>query len=1019
MKLNLKILVTIYAILLPLMASAQFYVTGDDPGRLKWNYIDTENYKVIYPQGSDSLAKVYCRNLEKYRIPVSRTTGYLPGGPGKLRMPVVLHTWNSSNGSVAWAPKRMDLFTLPSAYGPEPLPWAEMLAVHESRHVTQMQFGMTKALKPFNWFFGEMFNILVSIMYPGMANMEGDAVIAETALTESGRGRTADFLNYYRVAFDNGVRRKWSQWRFNSQRNYGPNHYALGYLTLGGIRTFHNCPDYMSKAYHDIALRPYRFGRFNGLADSLAGKKNYNQVFQEIADSMNVIWRKEAQERAPFIPMESVTKEPRLYTDYESNFFCGDGLYALKSGHLDTPALVKINEDGKETKIRNFAYQTGRPKAAGNRIFWSETQPDERWTMQTHSNIRFIEGSLEFGKETWGRNRALGKSGRLLYNPTPSADGKLIACVEYRTDGSCHVLVLDSRDGSEKTSVKAPDGVQPVETAWVDGKVYVSGISTGGYGIYSAEDMHCILGPQPVMVRDLASHGNELIFTCDRTGANELYHFDPSNGKLTQKTSLRYGGESFTYSPDGKWLYYSSQTVKGKHLYRTSVADLMDRKADFSERHEYFLAEELARQEKNIAEPSGSVEDPEIQEPRRYRKVPHMFNLHSWAPVYVSVDNIMNMSFDYVYEAASPGVMGIMQNRLSTAVGEFGYSAHKDSSDPSRWRHSGHAKFTYSGLYPVFEISADLNDRSSRQYTPTAHLMEDGTGISIGSRELDSPSLEGSIRTYIPFSFSKGGWQSGIIPQLSYTITNDYFNTSLPIVSEKASDGAAGLGGAVFMGSVQGKNRLMQYMSGSLRAYTMMGVSNSAVYPRFGIGAEAGFASYLSARDYYSPMGYAYLYGYLPGLTKTQGFKLTATVQTKLSDSPFGQRIMNIMPRGYANNPSLGQSLGLLNTTMLKFTADYAIPIYIGDLNIFGNFIFIKRMVLTPHFDFTITDKTKGRYWSAGSDLTFSLESLAWVSWPCSIGVTASYNGGCSFNNIQINGKGGRWHVGPVFSVTF
>jgi len=81
--------------------------------------------------------------------------------------------------------------------------------------------------------------------------------------------------------------------------------------------------------------------------------------------------------------------------------------------------------------------------------------------------------------------------------------------------------------------------------------------------------------------------------------------------------------------------------------------------------------------------------------------------------------------------------------------------------------------------------------------------------------------------------------------------------------------------------------------------------------------------------------------------------------------------------------------------------------------------MFIKRMVLTPHFDFTITDKTKGRYWSVGTDLTFNFESLAWVSWPCSLGVTASYNGGSSFNPIQINGQGGRWHVGPVFSVTF
>ena len=36
-------------LLIPLMASAQFYVTGDDPGRLRWFYKDTENFRIIYP----------------------------------------------------------------------------------------------------------------------------------------------------------------------------------------------------------------------------------------------------------------------------------------------------------------------------------------------------------------------------------------------------------------------------------------------------------------------------------------------------------------------------------------------------------------------------------------------------------------------------------------------------------------------------------------------------------------------------------------------------------------------------------------------------------------------------------------------------------------------------------------------------------------------------------------------------------------------------------------------------------
>ena len=147
-----------------------------------------------------------------------------------------MHAYNAANGSVAWAPKRMDLFTIPSPYSPEPLPWSTMLSVHEGRHVTQMQFGMTKAQRPIGWLLGEMWNIAASLVYQGMANIEGDAVIAETALTNSGRGRTADFLNYYRVAFDSGDFRKWSKWRFMSQRGYSPDHYALGYLTLGGFR---------------------------------------------------------------------------------------------------------------------------------------------------------------------------------------------------------------------------------------------------------------------------------------------------------------------------------------------------------------------------------------------------------------------------------------------------------------------------------------------------------------------------------------------------------------------------------------------------------------------------------------------------------------------------------------------------------------------------------------------------------------------------------------------------------------
>ena len=134
----IKNILAFAAVLFPFMASAQFYVTGDDPGKAEWYSIETEHFKVIYPEGADSLARVYAEKIERFRIPVSLTSGYVSGeGDGK-KMPVVMHAYNASNGSVAWAPKRMDLFTIPSAYDPEPMPWTTMLSVHESRHITQM-----------------------------------------------------------------------------------------------------------------------------------------------------------------------------------------------------------------------------------------------------------------------------------------------------------------------------------------------------------------------------------------------------------------------------------------------------------------------------------------------------------------------------------------------------------------------------------------------------------------------------------------------------------------------------------------------------------------------------------------------------------------------------------------------------------------------------------------------------------------------------------------------------------------
>ena len=728
---------------------------------------------------------------------------------------------------------------------------------------------------------------------------------------------------------------------------------------------------------------------------------------------MYELWKSDADKRAPYIAYEKVLPTPKRYTDYVDLMAVGSDLYAIKKGHVHTASLVRIDTTGKEWFVSSYANVASAPRwdEAEGRIYWSETVPDARWTLKSDSKIRYM--SLRGNKKTLRNNE-------MLHNPIRHEDR--IATVRYQNDGHSSVSMIDSQTGSILGNIPAPDSLQIVETAYLKDILYATAISENGYGIYAFDEVWKeVVAPQPVMIKDFKSYGDELIFACDRTGVNELYHFNPSTGSFRQKTSTRYGAADFTYSPDGNMLYYSSQTLMGKQIFRTPVDSLFNRTVKFDSLYKYHIAERIKEQETDAAKKQGfdkavtvKDEDVRISEPKRYRKIPHMFNLHTWFPAYVSVDNIMNnLSFDPLWQVLSLGVSGVMQNHLATAVGEVGYSAHKDPYNKSKWRHSGHFKFTYSGLYPIFQFSFDINDRGARQYANYAECQS-GSIFMVSSKELKTPYIQGKASMYIPFNFSSGGWNKGVIPNLSYTITNDIFDNGTIMVDVAGNNGFS-MG---FAGYKDGHKGISQYIGGSVRAYAMRSIANSQVYPRWGIGAEAGVSSGLESYRVFSPMGYLYGYGYLPGIMRTQGIKITGMWQRKLRDeSPFSQNIVSILPRGLSDNSSLASHLSLYHKDLIKLTADYAIPIYIGDVTIGGNWLAIKRLVAYPHFDYTFVNKTG--LWSAGLDLTADLHAIITLEWPCSVGVSFSWNGGSAWNTLSENIEMNKWFIGPVFNVSF
>lgn len=1035
-------------------ASAQFYTPGEDPSSLRWNYIETDNFRVIYPDGRDSLALRYARSLESWRESVGGSILLAPNDAFRKRHPVILHTESSySNGFVSWAPRRMELYTCPEPYGPSGLPWMTNLAIHESRHVAQMQVGNYRSNRPFGWFLGQIWSGACAGLYYKTDFLEGDAVVTETALSPTGRGRNADFLNYYMTAFDNGDWRSWLRWMGHSQKHYTPDHYALGYMYYSGMRYFYDAPNLSGEYLDLLGRRPFELFTFQDkVAKAHTDSLNFNRAFRPIAEKTYGIWKDNAEARRPYIPTEQIVRTPKKHTEYHDNVLMdGNLMFSVRERMDFSPQLVRMDSLGHEKVVSSFSPLSGMLYFAPghNRFFWSETIYDPRWGHRSKSVIRYRDMN-------GGRAHNLTRKGR-FFNPNPSPSENHIAVTEYPVEGGSLLTILSAHTGKEEASFKAPDSLQIVESAWLGDAIYVSAISPAGFGVYhfhapvlyehdlgtsidddahffdhdgnTAYDFETILAPQPVKIKNFGYHGDRIMFTCDRTGADELYLLDPETGELQQKTSTRYGGSEYQFSEDGKWLVFSLNTHKGSLISRTPADSLFSRKVDWSDHYRYPIADAMAEQEKSFGKEIIPPDSVRVSSPEKYRKLPHLFNFHSWAPFYVNVDNIMAFSYDHVYDLVGLGASALSQNALGTAVTQLGYCAHKDPMDKDLWRHSGHIKYTYKGWYPVFEASLDVNDRGREDTRLEIYTFDRKDFYIRGvTSHASSPLVAGSLTTYIPLSWNKGGWSKGFIPQLSLYASNDCIDHLVPVkvYTEIYEDPETGEkqydeGKAIDVRSF-GNKRMREFdIRMSARGFAMLPTAETGVFPRWGIGAEVGYVIPYGFRELYGNTAYAYMYGYVPGFYPASGFRLTAMGETSVftGSQIFPSSAVNTLPRGFSKTAGARSTMRGYNSSM-RLTAEYGCPIFIGDIGAAGGLIYIKRLVLTPHFDYTMFFnrewKLSSGLYSAGATLAVDMSFLLWLNFPLSLGVTYSYNGGPGFKEIP---GAGHHFVGPVFELSF
>lgn len=880
-------------------ANAQFFQTGQDPSQIKWRQINTDKFQVIFPEEFDKEAQRLSFVLSEVYKYGAKSSNFNP-----RKISVVLHTRTvKSNGLVAWAPKRIELFTTPhqQIYSQD---WLEQLAIHEFRHVVQMDKIQRELPFILKLILGEQAAAIVVGAYLPFWFLEGDAVVTETALSQAGRGRMAAFSMEYRAQLAEKGKYSFDKAFLGSYKDFVPDHYKLGYWMIGKSRE-----KYGEKIWSDVVQKigsqPFSITPLNSIlkkATGLNSKQLYNQIF----DELKADWQKElnTQSTSNHSVISPVVKS---YTDYLYPEFYKDSLIiAYRTSINDIGRFVLISPDKTEKVIYTPGTVFEESVSIKDQlIIWAERRADLRWSHADRSVILIYNIETKTKHEIAFKNK--------LFSPVISPDFKSFAAVEVDPENHFFLSVFDLESGELKERFKTRDNQYFFTPCW-DAKgemlYFVSLTKNGKYlGSY---DLHSKQLQQitPTTFGNLKNPvftNNQVIFSADFSGTDHMYSVNPDNNQIFKLYEAKFGVDYPSATNSKNQILFSNYSASGYQLSTINLNQNINRLeiTDISLKSNQ-LAANLAVQENGI--PDFSNSDSIRYKSEKYSKLNHLFNFHSWTPAYIDINS---------YEIR-PGVSIFSQNKLGTAEARLGYDYNVTDRNGKYT-----AAFTYSGLFPVLEAEMNYGKGETNYYliknttNQTNEIIKSDTTI----QRYAWSELSADFDIRLPLNLSKGKYSSALFPEIKYTFSNVTNCSAAP------------------KDFYSGNYHSMTYR---LYFYHLLHQSSQNILPRWGQQFDIIFRhTPFVGNDLGSLSGIQSVL-YFPGILKNDGFKVYQGYQKKIFSQNHNFSNFVRTPRGFQS---------FQNNRMYSFAADYQTPIAYPDLSI-GKLIYLKRIKSSLFYDY-------------------------------------------------------------------
>ncbi|MRT94567.1 hypothetical protein [Ancylomarina sp. 16SWW S1-10-2] len=943
-----SVLSFICLMILSSVSYSQYYSTGQDPSNIKWKQINTADFRIVFPATYEAKARYVAALFHDLKEKGGKDLNHSP-----KKFSVILHTQSAtSNGMVAWAPKRIELYATPPQ-DDDTQAWLDHLVSHEYRHVLQMdklERGLTRIL---NVILGQQATALIAGLYLPSWFMEGDAVCTETALGESGRGRSAEFEQELKAQLLQKGAYSYDKAAMGSYKDFVPNKYTLGYYLVGKSRV-HYGDKFWDNTLNKIGGSPLNIncmstGLKNGMKDKrsvlfneLKEKQNaylntnyriervdWNEVeklnkhrngkltfYADVMSELKWDWKNQDTNNKR-TQAKSLVKEKAIYTNYNYPHIANKGLLLMKEGLADAMSFVELDENGveKEIFVPGYDYGTGFDYK-NNKLLWSEYQADLRWE---HGDKAII---VTYDMQTQTKRKY--KLAHNCFAPVFSEDGKQILSVEVDSDGESTLLILDTETASIIKRIAAKKGEFFMTPQWAknDKSIVVISQANGEKSLLEldleTESRTLLYAADKTNISQPYVSDDYVFFTSSHTGINNIFAYEWENGQISQLTSSRFGAKDPFYYQSKNTLYYSDYSADGYVPINLDLASGLWKRQD-GEQAEFKLAEQLSNQLGEKMQADTSKLDQWQVKP--YSRLAHTFQFHSWAPLFVSPDE----------ENIDIGISASSQNLLNTFFTTVGYKK-EEGYDKGQF----YLNLSYERFFPIFNSKLEYG-KNSRNFNSQIRSREDDTVIGV-LNDLEWNQLEWKNSISLPFNLSSGKHATVLKPKFSYNIykwTGYHANIS----SSTQTLSASKLG---FTDRTFKELEYQVYFSHSIKSSQRDLQSRWAQYLQFDYRYSPTKNN--TVGEVWSGIGQFNL----PGFAKHHGISVYAGYQnrSKLNTS-FGNAIKS--PRGVSN---------LLGLDCATTSLDYRMPLAYPDWNL-GGLAYIKRVKMGAFIDYGME---KGEY---------------------------------------------------------